>query len=173
MGHPPAYWWGEDEDRDLMLGVLKYGYGQYDKIRADEAYCFHMRNYVSSGPVAEVGDQKDETPKEDVVKPEIVVEVEQANGINLSIDKEDPNSEVDVLDPDVMSTEAGIYVWPGASELGVRLRRVIGAFMRLFAATIRQSAKLELKREKNRATQEKKHAKSRDFTRRERTGIYK
>lgn len=28
LGNPPAHWWGEDEDRDLMIGIMKYGYGE-------------------------------------------------------------------------------------------------------------------------------------------------
>ena len=27
-GNPLNEWWGEEEDRDLMIGVVKHGYGQ-------------------------------------------------------------------------------------------------------------------------------------------------
>jgi hypothetical protein len=27
LGNTPASWWGDDEDRDLMIGIMKYGYG--------------------------------------------------------------------------------------------------------------------------------------------------
>lgn len=28
LGNPPADWWGDSEDRDLLLGICKHGYQQ-------------------------------------------------------------------------------------------------------------------------------------------------
>ncbi|OAQ34532.1 hypothetical protein K457DRAFT_773262 [Linnemannia elongata AG-77] len=48
-GVPPATWWGEDEDRDLMLAIIKYGYlvtePQYEAVRNDPEFCFYGRKY--------------------------------------------------------------------------------------------------------------------------------
>jgi len=45
---PPAEWWGEPEDRDLVKGVHKYGYQQYEAIKNDEEFCFCKRKYKTN-----------------------------------------------------------------------------------------------------------------------------
>ncbi|KAJ3099729.1 Chromodomain helicase DNA binding protein [Phlyctochytrium bullatum] len=40
QGAPPAPWWGPDEDRDLLIGTLRHGYQQYEKIAADPTLSF-------------------------------------------------------------------------------------------------------------------------------------
>jgi hypothetical protein len=43
IGAAPTEWWGENEDRDLLIGTLKYGYQQYSAIAADPEFCFAAR----------------------------------------------------------------------------------------------------------------------------------
>lgn len=43
---PPAPWWGAEEDRSLLLGTYKHGFGRYDEIRSDPALCFAGRNVI-------------------------------------------------------------------------------------------------------------------------------
>eukprot|EP00736_Rhodelphis_marinus_P006316 Rmarinus@m.22515 len=43
---PPAPWWSEEEDRDLLRGILKHGYSNYKPIREDPDLCFSKRKYV-------------------------------------------------------------------------------------------------------------------------------
>eukprot|EP00026_Physarum_polycephalum_P000102 Phypoly_transcript_00102.p1 GENE.Phypoly_transcript_00102~~Phypoly_transcript_00102.p1 ORF type:complete len:2164 (+),score=408.47 Phypoly_transcript_00102:294-6785(+) len=40
----PAPWWGEEEDRSLLLGTHKHGFGRYDEIRSDPSLCFAGRD---------------------------------------------------------------------------------------------------------------------------------
>ncbi|KAG4093180.1 SNF2 family N-terminal domain-containing protein [Neocallimastix lanati (nom. inval.)] len=48
LSAPPTDWWGEQEDRDLIKGVHKYGYQQYEAIRNDEEFCFCKRKYKTN-----------------------------------------------------------------------------------------------------------------------------
>jgi len=45
---PPEDWWGEPEDRDLIKGVHKYGYQQYEAIKNDPDFCFCKRKYKTN-----------------------------------------------------------------------------------------------------------------------------
>lgn len=36
----PAPWWGAEEDRSLLLGTYKHGFGRYEEIRNDPSLCF-------------------------------------------------------------------------------------------------------------------------------------
>lgn len=42
-GNYPAFWWRENEDRDLLLGTLIYGYGKYEDIRVDQSLCYYKK----------------------------------------------------------------------------------------------------------------------------------
>eukprot|EP00698_Gefionella_okellyi_P020055 TRINITY_DN6248_c0_g1_i1.p1 TRINITY_DN6248_c0_g1~~TRINITY_DN6248_c0_g1_i1.p1 ORF type:complete len:1850 (-),score=436.56 TRINITY_DN6248_c0_g1_i1:95-5080(-) len=50
-GHSIPNWWGEEQDRSLLLGVFKHGYGQFDKIRADPDLCFQGFVQPANGPL--------------------------------------------------------------------------------------------------------------------------
>lgn len=36
----PAPWWGAEEDRSLLLGTYRHGFGRYEEIRNDPSLCF-------------------------------------------------------------------------------------------------------------------------------------
>ena len=40
----PAPWWGVEEDRSLLLGTHKHGFGRYEEIRNDPSLCFAGRD---------------------------------------------------------------------------------------------------------------------------------
>ncbi|KAI8897954.1 SNF2 family N-terminal domain-containing protein [Globomyces pollinis-pini] len=40
LGAPPSPWWGAQQDRELIVGICKHGYQQYQKIWADKAFGF-------------------------------------------------------------------------------------------------------------------------------------
>ncbi|KAJ3128559.1 hypothetical protein HK100_009101 [Physocladia obscura] len=41
FGAPVNAWWGDNEDRDLLIGTLKHGYGKYAVIASDrKPYAF-------------------------------------------------------------------------------------------------------------------------------------
>jgi hypothetical protein len=43
LRQPPAVWWGQEEDLDLLKGIYRHGYNQLEKIRSDPSLCFHHR----------------------------------------------------------------------------------------------------------------------------------
>ncbi|TPX46788.1 hypothetical protein SeLEV6574_g03030 [Synchytrium endobioticum] len=45
---PPAPWWGPEEDRDLLIGVIKHGYGQYDNMKEDLELVFSQKLWAKS-----------------------------------------------------------------------------------------------------------------------------
>lgn len=65
-----------------------------------------------------------------------------------------------------------VVVWPGASELGIRVRRILAAFLRQMATDARRKKKLELKQEKDLVKKEKSSERNRNFTKKERNGKF-
>lgn len=67
----PVWWWGEAEDRDVLIGIIKWGYQSYDKIRLDSQLCFKNRNILSSpapspdSPVDDADDLESEADDND------------------------------------------------------------------------------------------------------------
>ncbi|CAO0790446.1 unnamed protein product [Mucor circinelloides] len=99
-GSLPCDWWGESEDRDLLLGICKHGYQQYLTMRKDKEFCFFGKKY---------DDSKAGTLQED----------------DDDLDKhQDDGSDFGGSD------DATIYVWPSKADIGMRLRRIIAAFLR-------------------------------------------
>ncbi|RKP40233.1 SNF2 family N-terminal domain-containing protein, partial [Dimargaris cristalligena] len=47
-GSQPADWWGTGEDRDLLLGIYKYGYQQYHRLLTDPELHFHRFNFANA-----------------------------------------------------------------------------------------------------------------------------
>lgn len=37
------FWWDEDADKSLLIGVFKHGYEKYNTMRQDPALCFLQR----------------------------------------------------------------------------------------------------------------------------------
>ncbi|KAI9244805.1 SNF2 family N-terminal domain-containing protein [Sporodiniella umbellata] len=100
-GSLPCDWWGESEDRDLLLGICKHGYQQYLTMRKDKEFCFYGKRY---------DDSKAGTLQED-------------DDDTLTADKQEDSF-------DVHSDDTTVYVWPSKADIGMRLRRIIAAFLR-------------------------------------------
>ncbi|KAI7898024.1 SNF2 family N-terminal domain-containing protein [Cokeromyces recurvatus] len=88
-GSLPCDWWGESEDRDLLLGIIKHGYQQYLTMR---------------------------TLQED-----------DEEGSSTSEHKHHDDSPSDFVD---RLEDKTVYVWPSKADIGMRLRRIIAAFLR-------------------------------------------
>ncbi|KAG1118543.1 hypothetical protein G6F40_002114 [Rhizopus arrhizus] len=101
-GSLPCDWWGEAEDRDLLLGICKHGYQQYLTMRKDKEFCFYGKRY---------DDSKAGTLQEDDDDP-------------ATVDKQQDDTF------DMNSEDSTIYVWPSKADIGMRLRRIIAAFLR-------------------------------------------
>ena len=57
-------------------------------------------------------------------------------------------------------------------ELGVRIRKVVAVFVRLFNSQIRDAAKKQMTKEKSRIRLEKEKIREREFSKRDRQGIF-
>jgi hypothetical protein len=103
-GSLPCDWWGESEDRDLLLGICKHGYQQYLTMRKDKEFCFFGKKY---------DDSKAGTLQEDD---------------DDAADKQNPDDGSDFGGS--TSEDATVFVWPSKADIGMRLRRIIAAFLR-------------------------------------------
>ena len=62
---PPAPWWSEMEDRALVVGTLRHGWGRYDAIRADETLGLELALERAVQDHADEGDDADEVDDAD------------------------------------------------------------------------------------------------------------
>ena len=49
----PVAWWGMEEDRDVLLGVLRHGWGNWKAICEDAELCFHRQGVAYAGHAME------------------------------------------------------------------------------------------------------------------------
>ncbi|CAO3638143.1 unnamed protein product [Cunninghamella blakesleeana] len=123
-GNPPSDWWGDDEDRDLLLGICKHGYQQYLTMRNDPEFCFYGKKFDDS----KAGSLEDD------------------DTVPTSPTGNHPSpfpSEADPIDTTEESDDRQIYVWPSKADIGMRLRRIIAAFLREQANDLRKQKILE------------------------------
>ncbi|KAG0167130.1 Chromodomain helicase DNA binding protein [Apophysomyces sp. BC1034] len=141
-GNPPADWWGDDEDRDLLLGICKHGYQQYITMRNDSEFSFYGKKYDDSR--AGVLDDEDAPLMPD-------------NDQHETIAEDQPQDSADTSD------NGQVYVWPSKADIGMRLRRIIAAFLREQANDLRKRKvqEKEQKRENDRR-QRQQQKESRD-----------
>lgn len=133
-GSPPASWWKADEDRDLLLGILKHGYQQYLAIRNDPEFCFYGKKYDDS---QSDGVDDDESKNDDAL------ETEEKKPIAFGTKEEDSDYEEKNEEETDEEEYAGdnkpeVFVWPSKADIGMRLRRIIAAFVRERASTTRK-----------------------------------
>ncbi|KAI9318061.1 P-loop containing nucleoside triphosphate hydrolase protein [Dichotomocladium elegans] len=112
-GSLPCPWWGPNEDRSLLLGICKHGYQQYLAMRNDPEFSFYGKKYDDSH--AGSLDDDDGPP------------VPTHNG-KKGDSTEDDDDDKDYT-PDV-DGENQVLVWPSKADIGMRLRRIIAAFLR-------------------------------------------
>ncbi|KAI8069985.1 SNF2 family N-terminal domain-containing protein [Gongronella butleri] len=105
-GSPPSDWWGDDEDRDLLLGIVKHGYQQYLTTRNDPEFHFYGKKFDdSNGGVDDDDEQQQQQPAQADDGPE---------------------------------SDGRVYMWPSKADIGIRIRRVIAAFLREEASDLRR-----------------------------------
>lgn len=131
-GSSPVPWWKANEDRDLLLGILKHGYQQYLAIRNDPEFCFYGKKYDDSQTD---GVDDDESKTDDVLEPE------EKKSIAFGTKEEDSDyedkQEAEESDDEEL-TDSKVYIWPSKADIGMRLRRIIAAFLRERATTQRK-----------------------------------
>ncbi|KAJ3218851.1 choline dehydrogenase 7 [Dinochytrium kinnereticum] len=187
QGAPPAPWWGPEEDRDLLIGTLRHGYQQYEKIAADPNLCFASKLGIfpidsstlnegerSQEEYGQLQDNKSEaegTPSKpassidtilttpDKLKTEAIDEADFKDE-----DMDDDDNVPDVVENSstgFQTTEEGMVMnqFPSASDCGSRIRKVINAFLRNQALAIKDEQRRQVLEERARAKQEKEDEK--------------
>ncbi|KAL1917321.1 uncharacterized protein VTP21DRAFT_4977 [Calcarisporiella thermophila] len=172
----PTDWWGEQEDRDLLLGIVKHGYSKYEAIRSDPEFCFHGRSFIDScGDISAGADGdednlggEDELPKELLnaqVNSETGTPMEEfesrGNTEELASSPHAPGSDSNLHGHinGITSATSGQLLWPTPAILGVRLRRIIAAFVRDLLSESRRAKFQVLQRERELRKEEKKRQK--------------
>jgi len=78
VNKPLTNWWSMEDDRSLLIGVYRYGFGTYDEIRVDPELSFHLHEKemeaaekkkqheptVSEGMIIEEDEKEKEKEKE-------------------------------------------------------------------------------------------------------------
>ncbi|KAJ3090278.1 choline dehydrogenase 7 [Physocladia obscura] len=189
LGAPVNAWWSDNEDRDLLIGTLKHGYGKYAVIASDPALSFAPRLAVLAienpmpsltttliVPSANSGntDVSDETPGADV-KAE-----SEGSQLTDAISAVQPHvGEDDAMDVDEPKGNSAVRLdlLPTASDLGLRIRKIIAAFLRDQINAAREEQKRMLLEERAKARQEKEEErnklKERELTKRDRLEFYR
>ncbi|KAI8974348.1 P-loop containing nucleoside triphosphate hydrolase protein [Pilobolus umbonatus] len=180
-GSPPAPWWREKEDRCLLLGICKYGYQQYLAMRNDPEFTFYGRKYDDSlSGALEDDDSHDQQSLETPIVNKKVITGTKRKGMSdddeeeeeiLDEEDDDDSDYDDKKDGDFSEEEYEQYVWPSKADIGMRLRRIIAAFLRERASHTRQRKMMEKveKKEKDRKTRQ--HAKETRAAQRQRARI--
>lgn len=148
-GLPPAKWWGADEDRCLLLGICKHGYQQYLAMRNDPEFCFYGKKYDDSqaggleddDTANEKNDDGDsiQDSTETLKAPTNVIARKTYNKKDDDdSDYDDNRNEESEDEDDEYLGKQKVYIWPSKADIGMRLRRIIAAFLRERATTGRR-----------------------------------
>ena len=149
----PVAWWGMEEDRDVLLGVLRHGWGNWKAICEDAELCFHRQGVAYAGHAMEeeegFGEEADgeameiePSPKDSQEKSPVTPIDKPSNGsvdklINGSADKsingsaeKSLNGSVDKspvppLDKSLPASQEKLF--PSPSILMKRVRRLVDA----------------------------------------------
>ncbi|KAI8596575.1 SNF2 family N-terminal domain-containing protein [Dissophora ornata] len=154
-GTPPASWWGDDEDRDLMLAIIKYGYlvteDQYSAVRNDPEFCFYGRRYDLNAN--KEGKDDDDDGELSSRKSKQVRQSRQAHLVSYGCDE-----------------DSEVLPWPSKSDIGLRLRRIQSALQRKQQLELRKTTldekdktkeklRQDRQRQREQVAQEKRHQK--------------
>ncbi|XP_077315307.1 chromodomain-helicase-DNA-binding protein 6 [Lithobates pipiens] len=131
----PVDWWDAEADKSLLLGVFKHGYERYCAMRADPSLCFLEKvgkpdeSSLSADGVHDVSHdlvERSGTEKED--NNEDKQEVQQEENTKVKENTEEQVDEESSTAQD--SPESDKLLWPVASALTARLRRLITVYQR-------------------------------------------
>ncbi|KAF7711359.1 hypothetical protein HF521_000370 [Silurus meridionalis] len=149
----PTGWWDSEADKSLLIGVHKHGYERYNAMRADPQLCFLERVGMpdaialtaEQGGAEVAPDVTDSVSKNDDIK-EVVdgkpeeIEAKEDKKVmikcqenTLSEDTVKHDCSIEATRPDILAEEVveqGQALWPTASALTARLRRLITAYQR-------------------------------------------
>ncbi|KAI8088403.1 hypothetical protein BDF21DRAFT_413129 [Thamnidium elegans] len=176
-GSPPAPWWGENEDRCLLLGICKHGYQQYLAMRSDPEFTFYGRKYDDSvsgvledDDAAPSGDKNDDadSSRQTSLEPQPIIAKKTIVKRDDDSDYEDKHDK-DYSDDEEYEGKQKIYVWPSKADIGMRLRRIIAAFLRERANSTRKRKMQEKVEKKENDRQSRQRQKESRAAQRQRT----
>ena len=149
----PAEWWGQEEDRDCLLGTVRHGWGNWKGICEDESLCFKQKGVVYPYQ----GTEEEEPIEENEVEPDtspVLVKTEAIfSPSSMRSDLDSPvtmKTETDLtVTPDVKPdldgtpdvkpelsstpdmkadlTSSNVKLFPGTQLLMKRIRRLVDA----------------------------------------------
>ncbi|ORY40365.1 hypothetical protein BCR33DRAFT_740236 [Rhizoclosmatium globosum] len=192
LGAPLTPWWGEDEDRDLLIGTLTHGYGKYAQIASDPTLVFAARLSAL--------DAENPLPSLTTAPLAVDTSVKAEAGASVNGSSSSPTGapeasappvavegkpDVDMGEVDDMDGEEGkaggptvrLDLLPSASDLGLRIRKIIAAYLRNQITVAREEEKRKKLEELAKAKQEKEDEriklKERELTKRDRLEFYR
>ncbi|KAH9268936.1 hypothetical protein BASA83_009070 [Batrachochytrium salamandrivorans] len=210
LGAPPAPWWGDREDKDLMIGICIHGYQQkYSKLWEDPNLCFYetFQRAALGGIIVEAnatdrdGAAADEDADDNAavdgvsavttLKDEVEIEESSRsvqsttnNGIEGDVDMDpsassvlpESNSLADSALPPASDDPPAVaepdkFVIPSATDLGVRVRRILNSMSKHRQYLIRELARKESVKERTRQRDseraEKMKLRDKDFSKKQ------
>lgn len=181
LGSAPAPWWTINEDRDLLIGLCRYGYLQYAKLWTDPDLCFLQRFSGTIVPIEANPINEDDVDHEGETTMQID-EVEEH--IDADGDVEMVGPEDSILDEtaqvviflinDKASNVANDAVpeIPGATDVGIRIRRIVSALTKYRLSHMKKNIYQEPKIQ-NASKEEKIPHRGNDyFTRKHKLGTF-
>ncbi|KAI8883742.1 hypothetical protein K501DRAFT_86912 [Backusella circina FSU 941] len=177
-GSPPVSWWGEDEDRSLLLGIYKHGYQQYLAMRNDPEFSFYGKKFDDSqsgglededAPLPQNSPEPatkklkrnhDDSDYEDIKEEEEDLELEgddEGDDSDDELGKKRRKKSKSKRKKKEEEEDEEVYVWPSKADIGMRLRRIIAAFLRERANDMRKLKLMEKvqKKENDRRTRQR------------------
>ncbi|KAJ3031256.1 UNVERIFIED_CONTAM: choline dehydrogenase 7 [Siphonaria sp. JEL0065] len=198
LGAPLTHWWGDDEDRDLLIGTLNHGYGKYAEIASDPTLVFASRlaaldaeNPLPSLTMAPPVDASVPNGASSGVSSER--KMEGTNGAGVAVNEsgepvaDGPKPDVEMGDGDDLDADDAkpvpggaavrLDLLPSPSDLGLRIRKIIAAFLRNQITVAREEQKKQLLEERAKARLEKEEErvklKEKELTKRDRLEFYR
>ncbi|KAJ3355013.1 hypothetical protein HDU83_004184 [Entophlyctis luteolus] len=195
LGAPVAAWWGENEDRDLLIGTLLHGYGKYAQIASDPSLVFASRLAAMAvdNPMPSLtmpipsdpdnvnidGAEPKLNPTEELESNDLLPRESTPNpgAEGTKVDIEMAADDGDGDESNKASAAVRLDLLPSASDLGLRIRKIIAAFLRDQMNAAREEQKRLLHEERAKARQEKEEErnklKERELTKRDRLEFYR
>jgi len=182
--------WGEQEDRDLLKGTYKHGFGKYEKIRTDPDLCFlgKPRSFYEQEPVDEKKKKKREKAERERAE-KAKAEAEKAaaeKGEPMQIDqsategapKMEIKPEVEEFKPEDKATEAkkDDGEWLAAGPLSLRVKWLLKGFNSLRKRMEKQKRRHDsqaAKDKKMKMKQERKDKLETEWSKREKQDFYR
>ncbi|KXS22506.1 hypothetical protein M427DRAFT_130174 [Gonapodya prolifera JEL478] len=145
---PPVPWWTSDDDRDMLIGIVKHGYQKWDEIRTDPELRFAHRKYIFKKGS---GSSKTEDDEDDDMGAPAEEDNEEGSGaptikMDASVAKTEATTKTETLTSEGFEgADDQTFVWPDPSDFGLRVRKVVNSFQRQFSLEAKERAKEETK----------------------------